>query len=62
MNLEYEFDILYLSDNKIRNERINGVDVFLCHSYDKGLCKGSVLNMLRLYIPYYSNSHARMYF
>lgn len=28
---------------------------FLCHSYDKGLCKGSVLNMLRLYIPYYSN-------
>lgn len=29
MNLEYEFDILWLSDNKLRrNEGINGVDVF----------------------------------
>lgn len=40
MNLEYEFDILWLSDNKLRrNEGINGVDVFLCYLYDKGyLC------------------------
>lgn len=36
MNLEYEFDILWLSDNKLRrNEGINGVDVFLCYLYFK---------------------------
>lgn len=63
MNLEYEFDILWLSDNKLRrNEGINGVDVFLCYLYDKGFCKGFVLNMLCLYILYYLNLYVCMYF